>query len=300
MRHVYSVIRYVPNTASGERVNIGLLAGSEDTREWTLQTVNQKTRARQLGGDALPGVIGYLEWLTADLEKYTEAHAGGQISLIEAMEDHTEHWIRELANQQRGAVQFSQPQPVDADSAQAAIDLLWDNLLVDRESRRFAFTKKNTAQGAVRQALRKVNIKDENLWTAALLDSSGYSAPVDFAVHNGSVAFLTNCWSFQIPDKDSLLTDIQSWAWTVRSLRSKGGMLSVQGEDDCDHSVPKDVGLSIVYVPPVTNEDRDAFEKAAKAFSDPAVKAHPIVPWEEASAIVAPALDALSSVQRHS
>lgn len=48
MRHVYSIIRYVPNTANGERVNIGLLAGSEATGEWYLQAVTERSRARYL------------------------------------------------------------------------------------------------------------------------------------------------------------------------------------------------------------------------------------------------------------
>ena len=50
MRHVYSIARYVPNTASGERVNIGLLAGSEATGEWALRIAADRSHARCLGG----------------------------------------------------------------------------------------------------------------------------------------------------------------------------------------------------------------------------------------------------------
>lgn len=298
MRHVYSIIRYVPNVASGERVNLGLIAGSEDTREWMLLTVDHgsRARARQLGGgEALPGVVSYLERLTADLEHYTDVQAGEQRLLIESPEERTERWLSDLADRQRGVVQFSHPLPVDADSAGAAIDLLWDDLIVEREGRKFPFKKKNTALGAVRQALR-AHVDADRVWTSTRLEAEGFSAPVDFAVHDGAVAFLTNCWSFQIPNKERLMDDIQSWAWVVRSLRSKGGSLSGAGFGS---AVPEDIGLSIVYVPPATPEDREVFEKARSAFSDPDVKANPVVPFTEASEIVGPVLTALRAASNH-
>ena len=286
MRHVYSVVRYVPNVANGERVNLGLLAGSEDTGEWSLMTIDHgsRSRARQLGGEALPEVFGYLEQLTADLERYTEAHAGAQQIFATLDEEITERWLSDLASRQRGVVQFSSPLPVDAASADAAISLLWDDLIVEKERRKSVFQKKNTALGAVRKVFREAGL-DHNVWNRATLKAKEYSAPVDFAIYDGAVSFLTNCWSFQIPNKADLLDEIQSWAWVVRSLRDEGG--HIVAKDKGPNEVARDILMSVVYVPPGTNEDNEALEVAQSAFRD--VQVDTIVTVDDVNHIVDPA-----------
>lgn len=295
MRHVYSIVRFVPNPANGECVNLGLLAGCEDSAEWILQTVTQRGRARQLGGrDALPGVVSYLERLTAELESYSDAYAGGQLELLSDREHLSEQWLASLASQQRGIVQFTAPSPVDVESAEAAVDLLWDQMVVEPSPRTYGFQKKHVALGAVRGALRKVHITDNNLWRTTLLDSSGFRAPIDFAVHNGKVAYLTQCWSFQLPDKDRLLDEVQSWSWAIRSLRSSGGVLS--GDADVHAEVAHNVSLAVVYVPPARPEDEEAFEKASRAFRDPDVAASLVVSYPEASDVAREALAELEPI----
>jgi len=125
MRHVYSIIRYVPNTASGERVNIGLLAGSEATGEWYLQAVTERSRARYLGGSeqTLDAVFEYLQRLADSIKDEN----GGPPS-----EECSEEWIRDLAGRQLGVVQFSQPLPMEADGAKSAIAMLWSDLIVEQ------------------------------------------------------------------------------------------------------------------------------------------------------------------------
>ena len=280
MRHVYSIIRYVPNVASGERVNLGLIAGSDDSREWMLSTVDNKsrTRARQLGREALPGVLEYLEQLTAELEHYTAAQAGGQSMLIQDfMEERTERWLNDLAARQRGVVQFSYPLPVDAGSAEDAINLLWDDLIVEREDRLVpAFKNKHVALGAVRRALRRAGVDEGKMRTATRLESADYSTYIDFAVYDEKVAFLTNCWSFEVPNKEDLMDDIQSWAWAVRSLRNGGGQLA-------DQAVPRDVEMSVVYVPPADGDGDAVFQRAQSAFTE--VQVNKVVPYEDADMI---------------
>ena len=286
MRHVYSIVRYVPNVANGERVNLGLLAGSEDTREWSLMMIDHgsRSRARQLGGEALPEVFGYLEQLTADLERYTEAHAGAQQLFAAPDEEITERWLSELASQQRGVVQFSSPLPVDAASADSAISMLWDDLIVEKERRKSTFQKKNTALGAVRRLFREAGL-DHNVWNPTMLKAKDYSALVDFAIYDGAVSLLTNCWSFQVPNKDNLLDEIQSWAWVVRSLRDEGG--HIVAKDKGFSEVSRDILMSVVYVPPGTSEDSEAFEVAQSAFND--VDVSMVVAVDDVNHIVDPA-----------
>lgn len=297
MRHVYSIVRYVPNTANGERVNIGVLAGSEATGEWALQAVAQRSRARRLGGSAKTraAVFEYLKRLAADLDACS---ARGE----RPSEGCSEAWLRDLADRQLGVVQFSQPLPLEADSTESAIAMLWPDLIVGATAEpRAAASRlppthnKRTATSSVRRAFREAGIAAENLWAGAQLDADGYSAPVDFAVHDGSAAFLANCWSFRNQRKSRLLTGIQAWAWAVRSLRSNGGALSI-GDGDGGGEAPKDIGLAVVYVPPLSVDDEEAFETAMGAFGDPDVKADLIVPYTEASEIAGSALAALRAV----
>ena len=124
MRHVYSIARYVPNTASGERVNVGLLAGSGATGEWALRIAADRSRARCLGGSeqTLEAVFAYLRRLAGgvDAGEDGEPHPG----------TFSEEWLRDLAARQLGVVQFSRPLPMEASGAEAAIAVLWPDLIV--------------------------------------------------------------------------------------------------------------------------------------------------------------------------
>ena len=224
------------------------------------------------------------EQLAADLERYTEAHAGAQQLFAAPDEEITERWLSDLASRQRGVVQFSSPLPVDAASADAAISMLWDDLIVEKERQKSTFQKKNTALGAVRRVFREAGL-DHNVWNPTMLKAKDYSALVDFAICDEDVSFLTNCWSFQIPNKDNLLDEIQSWAWVVRSLRDRGG--HIVAKDKGSREVSRDILMSVVYVPPGTSEDSEAFEVAQSAFND--VDVRMVVAVDDVNRIVDPA-----------
>ena len=114
MRHVYSVVRYVPNVASGERVNIGMVAGSDDTGEWLMRIADDRTRALQLGGG--------LNTVTAVFDGMKEIADG-------VPGEGSEAWLKDLHDKQRGVVQFSPLLPVDAENAAAAIAMLWPGMI---------------------------------------------------------------------------------------------------------------------------------------------------------------------------
>ena len=307
MRHVYSIVRYVPNVASGERVNLGLLAGSDAARRWALRIVRGQSRARRLGGGAngLSAVFDYLRRLSADIESWS-AHEAGRAPTATDLEECSEAWLRELVDRQRGIVQFSPPLPVDAASAESAISVLWPALIAEPAARVLfaasppepgAHTRK-TAKDSVRRVFREAGIAKEYLRTGTRIDAGRHSAPMDFAVHNGAAAFLAHCWSFRVQRKRQLLNNILSWAWAVRSLRTSGGTLSPEG--GAASEAPKDIGLAVVYVPPDTAdaEAEEAFGTAMGIFEDPDVKADPVVPFTEAGDLAGPALSALGAVQR--
>lgn len=284
MRHLYSVARFVPDPARDEAINIGLIAGADDSGEWALRTVGNYSRARRLDdGELLPGVRAHLERIEALLERFSDLQAA--LLPGDTPETVGEAWLARLASESANVLQFTRPLPVVAESAEEAIDLLWDELVVDPAARRFRFTKKHRAVSAFSHALKAHHVPDKRVVRRTTVRSGSFQASMDFAIHNGRVAQLTNCWSFQLPDKESLLEEITSWAWTVRDLRRNGGSVA-NGDGVLEIADGNETAIYVIYVPPAPGEEADerAFESARAAFEDSDVRAHP-VPAGEADTV---------------
>ena len=284
MRHLYSVVRFVPDPAREEAINIGLIAGTDESGEWALRTVGNYSRARRLDdGELLPGVRAHLERIEALIERFSDL----QPALLPGDTPETvgEAWLARLASESANVLQFTRPLPVVAESAEEAIDLLWDELVVDPAARRFRFTKKHRAVSAFSRALKAHSVPDRRVIRRTTIRSVSFHASMDFAIHNGRVAQLTNCWSFQLPDKESLMEEITSWAWAVRDLRRNGGSVA-NGEGTLKIADGNETAIYVIYVPPVPGEGAGerAFKSACAAFEDHDVKAHP-VPADEADSV---------------
>ena len=46
-RYLYSAIRVVPNPASGEYINMGVIAGSDQSGDWAIRGLQDERRVRQ-------------------------------------------------------------------------------------------------------------------------------------------------------------------------------------------------------------------------------------------------------------
>ncbi len=284
MRHLYSVVRFVPDPARDEAINIGIIAGADESGEWTLRAVRNYSRARRLDDrELLPGVRERLERIEALMDPYTDVQA----SLFPAVSPETvdEAWLTRLSAESVNVLQFTQPLPVVAESAEDAIDLLWDELIVDPTAKRFRFSKKSHAISAFNHALKAYKVLDEHVIRRTTVRSDPFCAPMDFAIHNGRVSQLTNCWSFQLPDKESLMEEITSWAWTIRDLRRNGGSVA-NGDGVIEIMGGSETAIYVIYVPPTVGkpEDERAFVSACAAFKDHEVNAYP-VPANEADTV---------------
>ena len=284
MRYVYSVARFVPDPARDEAINIGIIAGADESGDWALRAVGNYSRARRLDGrKLLPGVREQLDRIEAMLDPYTDV----QVPLFPVVHPETvdEAWLTRLSADSANVLQFTHPLPVVAESAEDAIDLLWNELIVDPTAKQFRFAKKSRAVSAFAHALRANGVPDDHVIRRTIVRSEPFHAPMDFAIHNGRVSQLTNCWSFQLPDKESLMEEITSWAWTVRDLRRNGG--SVANRDGMiEIEGGRKTAIYVVYVPPAPGADADAraFKSACSAFDDSEVQALP-VPAGEADAV---------------
>jgi hypothetical protein len=279
----FSLIRFVPDPARGEFVNIGAVAGSDDAAEWELRLVSNLSRAKALDDR---GVLSAAFAYAAELEDHiavldTLADIGGPEPIC------TELLVRR-ATEMQNIVQFSRPAPVAADSAEAALDLVFDQLVLDVTRKSFPFEKKHRAQGAARRAYREHGIAAGAVRERARVRSGVFDATFDFAVHNGRAVQLVQCWSFQLPNQADLAEQVKAWSWVVHEVRRGGGSLTL---DEGEVEVPHDLGVYAIAIPPVDGSESPAYEEARAAFEE--TKVIELSP-EDAGRVGAEALDALA------
>src|SRR5437868_4932248 len=100
-------------------------------------SLRPSSRSPSIGGSRSQlGFVDRLESHIDALERLPETAAVQPMSVA---------LIESLTNEMRNVVQLSEPAPVAADSAQEALDMLADEVLVDPLSRRYRFEKKHRA-----------------------------------------------------------------------------------------------------------------------------------------------------------
>ena len=287
MRFVYSLVRFVPDPARGEFVNVGAIAGSEESSEWAVRQVGNPARARALGTpDALSAVWSFIDRVGAVFDE----HQASIETLFDAEVELGEEWLDQLYRDHRNIVQLSPPAPLIADDAEQALDQIFELSIVDPGQRRYSFRKKNEVLAALRRAYREQSIlKGQALRERVVLSTSRHRQRLDFAVANGQVVQLAHSWSFQVPDQESLSEDIKSWGWTVRDARESGGSITT-GETCFD--VGSEVAIEVAYIPPQAEQDSAAMEEAMSVFE--ALEIAP-VPVEKANQVASRAQRLLES-----
>ncbi len=260
MRFVYSLIRYVPDPIRGEFVNVGAIAGSDESSEWAIRQVENSTRARKLDDrGSLSAVWSLIDRLGAEVDAHEEAI--NMPTLEEPRVRLSEEWLADLQSRHKNVVQLSVPLPMIAESASGALDRVFAELIVD-PARRPGSENKHPALAAARRAYREVGLqKNQNFFESVVLAAGHHRQRLDFAVANGRVVQVAEAWSFQVTNQEKLAEHIKSWGWTMNALQERGGVIHVA---DKELEVPGDVDIAVVYVPPV--EETAGLEDARGVF----------------------------------
>ena len=263
MRYIYSVIRFVPDPARGEFVNVGAIVGSEESSEWQVRQIENPVRARAIDEHAsLDAVWSFIDRVGVDVDNF---EAGTQ-SLFGPEVELTEEWLGRLHADHQNIVQLSAPAPMVAESADDALERVFDLMVLDPAVRKHSFTKKHTALAAMRRAYKDFKIgKGRELCERVTLKTRHHTERFDFAVTNGRAVQLTQTWSFQVPDQATLAEQVKAWGWTVQEAQDTGGCISTSvGEFDVD----TDVDVGVVYVPALPNRPAQAFVDAQYVFDE--------------------------------
>lgn len=260
MSFQFSLIRFVPDVARGEFVNIGAIAGSEAAGEWELRLIGNLTRAKALDDR---GVLAKaFEW-AAGLEDHLIAV--DQLPGADQAEPMTFALLQRQSVDMQNIVQVSTPAPIAAESAEEALDLIFEHQVLDVARRSFPFAKKNRAQGAARRAYADNDVPAAAIRERARVRSGVYDGGFDFAIHNGRTVQLAQCWSFQLPNQTDLAEQVKAWSWLVHELRNDGGELVI---GDASVEVPAELEIFAVAIPPLEGRTSPAYVEAQEAFRE--------------------------------
>jgi hypothetical protein len=283
MTYHFSLMRFVPDPARGEFINLGALAGDDENRDWEFRIISNLQRARAIDDrGALTSALGFASEVEAKVEAVDRLPLLGEHMTATLLE----RWAREMRN----VVQFSWPAPIVADTADDALDLIFEELVLDPAARRYRFQKKHRAVGSVSRAYRVAGVPSTAVLRNAVGSTDDYRDRFDFGVHNGVVRQLVRCWSFQLPAQDELADEVKAWAWLVRHLQEGGGILSApSGSFEIR---PGEFDTAVVYIPPIAGTDAPAFDEAEAAFAEIKVSA---VPADQAATVAQAAQALLAS-----
>jgi Protein of unknown function (DUF3037) len=261
MGYHYSLLRFVPDPARGEFINLGILAGDDEAADWDLRLITNLRRARAIDDEgALSIAMSFLPTLQDHIAALDPATA----ELTKAEPLSTEY-VLHLAEEMQNVVQLTAPAPIVASSAEEALDLLFGEFVVDPTSQRLRFSDKKPAQASTRRAYKAHEIPPEAVQEHAAIVAGPYEGVFDFAVANGTVVQLVQCWSFQLPNQAELAEQVKAWAWVVHELRSQGGSVTLT---DRQADAERDVEVATVVVPPADGQEAPAYEEARAAFNE--------------------------------
>ena len=242
MRYIYSLIRFVPDPARGEFVNVGAIVGSEESSEWQVRQIGNPKRARAIDENASLGAVwSFIDRVGADVDNFEAATRplfGPGVEL-------TEDWLWRLHADHQNIVQLSAPVPMVAESADEALESVFELMVLDPAVRKYPFTKKHTALAALRRAYDELGIaKGRERRERVTLRTPHHEALFDFAVTNSQAVQLTQAWSFQVPDQATLAEQVKAWGWTVQEVLHTGGrVVTAEGEFDAGTGRSRRSGL---------------------------------------------------------
>lgn len=255
----YSVIRFVPDGAKGEFVNVGLIIGSEESGDVIVKVIRNRNRATHLAKKKV------VDSFFQQLEAYKTAIS--RLSVFREAGRFTYEWLTEQHNSARDFMRLSAPVPVSSDSVASAARLLAKELLDTSapRKRKPRATKADTVK-AIRRAYDEHGLKKgKEFFEHVVVEASQVHGRFDFGVKNGRIVQLTHAWNFSQQDVAAVIESVKAWAFVVERIRQAGGKAWLK-----DESIPvsKDVQLRVVHTKPKTSRQARSLDEAMYAFAE--------------------------------
>lgn len=276
MRDIYTywLVRYVPDVARGEQVNVAVVVG-RDGGDWAIRSASDLRRASRLGGDA--SVLR--PWLSR-LESAFSHYQRPVLNIFSssATEDISSSWVNRLSHRFNNILQVSDAAPVDAMSAQSAVDFLFPILVANPEKISRSRTRSRLVGDMGEFYLQTAHLQPgKNLIRRPLATIGRQRGRFDFAVVNSRVGQLSQAFAFDVRDLDALEQELHSWNFIVSRLRDAGG--AVGEGTTAPFAVSSEVPISVVYQAAesgrLESRRQDLLESALEAWTMLAVRPVP-------------------------
>lgn len=274
MKHIYSLIRFVPDPARGEFINVGAIAGSEESSEWGIRKIGNSKRARAIGQSDTPTALQAVWYFIDCIGEIIDNHQDSLEALFPSDIEPSEDWLEGLHADYRNIVQLSPPTPIVATDVDDALDRVFQHAILDPERQQRRGRWKNEMLAATRRAYRRNSVGPSELRERVVLSTELHEDRFDFVVMNGKALQLVRSWSFRDMEAQRLSSQIKSWGWTVRSTRDKGGYIELR--DSLSLDVNADVDIEVICIPPDPDQDESIYEEGKSVFKALDVRAVPL------------------------
>lgn len=253
---LYSVLRYVPDPARGEFVNVGLIVGSERTGECKVALDATRRWANSIGDrDTVHELWRYLGEFKAGLEQQRGQWHDYRFS---------QAWLNEQWGAASNLLQLSQPTPYAGADLLDAVERLSDEFLHAPPTRTQAtHIRKSSLVAEMRKVYRSTGFeRGKHFFEKPVISGPHHQEIFDFAVANGRAVQLTHAWNFRQHNLAQLAESVKAWAFTVEEIRDSGGEGSLGSKT---FTVPKKVAVGALYIAPSTKAGRATLTEARHA-----------------------------------
>lgn len=262
-RYVYSLVRCVPDPATGEFVNVGAIAGNPETGDWSVRQVSNERHVRKLAGATeLSAVHDFLARVGIEIDSMQALMLRDSADLL------SESWLQSLYYDHRNVVQLTPPVPILADSAEDALDVLFGRQIINpvTQPRERAVTKHSVLH-VIRLSYFNARIAPDLVHRKAeLFVGDHVHTTLDYAVANGTTVQISQGWSFQGAQVDAVSEQVKAWAYALAGLR-EGIDSRLVNIDESVAGVAAAVDLQVVVAPPITPEQEQVYQEAQQVFS---------------------------------
>lgn len=262
MSYQYWIIRFVPNVARGEFTNIGIVCGSDDRGDWAVGFDSRSVRNRGSFSSDLRELSNWTAWFRRTIESHSSQTLDEQSV--------SSGWIQQLRSRQSNSIQFSEPAPIDVESARDGVELLFPHLVEREPARRARTLTRQSLRGDVRDTLLYESdfTLGQNLFVQPKLQIGKLRGAFDFLSVEDGTDELTNVWAFNVATLEVLEREVQSWNYLVTRFRDAGATLRLGANRTA--RLDADAPIDVVYDPPSSmNESdwrRDIFDAALEAW----------------------------------
>ena len=271
-KYLYSIVRCLPDPRTGEFVNVGAIAGNPQTGDWAVRRVSNTERIKKFApSSAIDVADRFIVRLTSQIAEAREAlEINDSLSL-------DEQWLYRLHHDHRNIVQLSPPAPIVAGRAEAALDIVFQHMIIDPATQqRPATIRKSEVIENLRRAYAEAEIPTHLLRPRSdVFIGDKLHSNVDIAIANGKAVQLAQGWSFRVNRLDRVIMQVKAWGFALERLRGgdEARLVDAQGRLS---TISKNVDLQIVVATPETPEQEAAYEEAEQVFHMLKADVHPV------------------------